>query len=70
VECDAVSESETKLRDDLLEGATEIGAFLGWDERKIYHAASRGYLPIKKVGAILIARKSELTRALSAESAA
>ena len=65
-----MSEPETKLRDDLLEGATEIGAFLGWDERKIYHAASRGYLPIKKVGALLVARKSELTRALSAESAA
>jgi hypothetical protein len=56
-----------ELRDDLLNGATEIGGYLGWDPRRIYHAAAKGYLPITKVGAILTARKSELRRALSAE---
>jgi hypothetical protein len=57
--------STTKLGDDLLTGAREIGEFLGWPERKVYHAASRGYLPVGYVGPILIARKSELTTTLS-----
>ena len=65
-----MSESKTKLSDDLLTGAAEIGAYLGWDERRVYHSAARGYLPVTKVGALLVARKSELTRALSAKHAA
>ena len=56
-----------EFRDDLLTGAAEIGDYLGWNARKVYHAAEKGYLPISKVGVILTARKSELQRALSAE---
>jgi hypothetical protein len=54
----------TTLRDDLLTGAAEIAEFIGWPERKIYHAAAQGYLPIGKTGHFLIARKSELSAAL------
>jgi hypothetical protein len=55
------------LRDDLLTGAAAIADFTGWKVRKVYHVAERGHLPIKRAGGILIARKSELRRALSAE---
>jgi hypothetical protein len=55
----------TKLSDDLLTGATAIAEYVGWNERRVYHAASQGYLPIGRAGQLLIARKSELDRALS-----
>jgi hypothetical protein len=66
----STNNTTTELRDDLLNGAAEIGGYLGWNVRKVYHAAEKGYLPIGKCGAILTARKSELQRALSAENAA
>ena len=55
----------TSLADDLLTGAAAIAEYLGWNQRRIYHAASQGYLPIGRAGQLLIARKSELDRALS-----
>ena len=65
---------EISIRDDLLNGAAEIADFLGWPVHRVYHAAP--YLPIKRLGPReidgrrrkppLIARKSELARALSA----
>ena len=55
----------TSLADDLLTGAPAIAEYVGWNERRIYHAASQGYLPIGRAGQLLIARKSELDRALS-----
>lgn len=55
----------TALADDLLTGAAAIAEYLGWNQRRIYHAASQGYLPIGRAGQLLIARKSELNRALS-----
>jgi len=58
--------STTPLSADLLTGAEQIAAYLGWPTRKIYHARRQGHLPIRSVGAILIARKSELDRVLSA----
>jgi len=58
--------STSQLSDDLLIGAEAIAAYLGWRARRVYYHASRGYLPIKHVGQLLVARKSELDRALSA----
>ena len=55
----------TSLADDLLTGAAEIARYVGWPVRRIYHAASRHYLPIGRAGQILVARKSELDAALS-----
>jgi hypothetical protein len=59
--------ADIPLRDDLLTGAVAISDYLGpqWPIRRVYYAASRGYLPIGRVGEILIARKTELERALS-----
>lgn len=58
------------LRDDLLTGAKAIADYLGWPERRVYHFASKKYLPIGSVGGLLTARKSELDRALSVTEAA
>jgi hypothetical protein len=55
-----------KLADDLLTGAPAIADFIGWPTRKVYHAIACGYLPVGRVGPILIARKSQLKAALSA----
>jgi hypothetical protein len=58
---------DLSLKDDLLTGANEIATFIGWPRRRIYYAADKGYLPIKRIGQLLIARKSELNRVLSVE---
>jgi hypothetical protein len=57
------------LRDDLLTGAAAIAEYIGWPERRVYYAADKGYLPVSHVGNLLVARKSELDRALSASAA-
>jgi excisionase family DNA binding protein len=38
------------LADDLLDGVTAIAAFTGFTERKIYHLAEKGQLPLFKLG--------------------
>ena len=50
------------LADDLLEGATEIGAYLDWTRRRVFYAAERKLMPIFHVGNRLCARKSSLRR--------
>ncbi len=45
---------ENDLADDLLEGAAEIGAFLGWNQRRVfYEAARRGDIPVIRIGRLL-----------------
>ena len=51
---------------DLLTGAKAIADYLGWPVRKVFYA--QRHLPIGTVGRTLIARKSELDRALSASA--
>jgi hypothetical protein len=58
----------TPLSEDLLTGAQAIADHLGWPIRRVYYVADRKALPIGHVGALLIARKSELDRALSAST--
>ena len=53
---------ENDLADDLLEGATEIGAFLGWPRRRVFYAAERKLIPIFRIGNRLSARKSSLRK--------
>jgi hypothetical protein len=53
----------TDLKADLLTGAKAIAEYLGWPERKVFYAQK--HLPIGNVGRLLIARKSELDKALS-----
>ncbi len=50
------------LADDLLEGADEIAAFMGWNRRRVFYAAERKLIPIFRVGNRLSARKSSLRR--------
>lgn len=55
------------LAADICRGADQIAQFIGTSERRIYHLARIGALPVFREGAILCARKSELRRALSAK---
>ncbi len=50
------------LANDLLEGADEIAAFMGWNRRRAFYAAERKLIPIFRVGNRLSARKSSLRR--------
>ena len=56
----------TPLKDDLLTGAEQIADFTGWPIRKVYYAAARGHLPVRRIGHVLVARKTELSKELSA----
>ena len=38
------------LADDLLDGVTEIAAFLGWTARRTYYAAEHRIIPVFKMG--------------------
>ena len=53
---------EIDLADDLLDGADEIAAFMGWNKRRVFYAVERKLIPIFRVGNRLSARKSTLRR--------
>ena len=58
----------TAIREDYLEGAPAIAAFLGqdWTERRIYRARDTGALPIRRRAGIgIYAFRSELVAALT-----
>lgn len=70
---DAISQQSDRssvLADDLLIGATAIAEALGWrsasgkwNRRRVYHVASKGTLPIRRIeGLGLCARRSALER--------
>jgi hypothetical protein len=50
---------------DLLDGAEEIAAYLGWKVSSVYHQAPK--LPITRVGVRLIGSKSRLRKYFDAE---
>ncbi len=50
------------LADDLLDGAAEIGAFMNWNQRRVFYAAEHNLIPIFRIGNRLCARKSSLRR--------
>ena len=61
---------------DLLDGAREIGVELDWmkpngqvNERRVYYALERGYIPAFKIGKKWCARRSELAARLTARKA-
>jgi len=62
---DAMMNTTTELKNDLLTGAEEIGEFIGKSERQTYYIAERRLLPIFRIGRKLHARRSELTAAMS-----
>ena len=53
-----------RMADDLLIGADAIAAFLGVSRRTVYHLARTKQLPIGRLGKQLIAKKSQLRRAI------
>lgn len=55
------------LRDDLLIGAAAIARYSGLSERQVYHFIGRGELPVRRLGRLLVARKSELDRTLASQ---
>jgi hypothetical protein len=54
-----------ELGNDLLVGAPAIAAYLNVNERRVYHWATRNYIPTFKIGPLIAARRSELDEALS-----
>jgi excisionase family DNA binding protein len=60
---------ETELKDDILRGADAIAAYLGFPRRAIYHAVSKGHLPHFRIGEIVCARRSTLTRWIAEQEA-
>ena len=60
--------TKSELAQDLLFGAQQIAAHLNWPRWRVYYQQNN--LPISRVGQTLIARKSELDRALSGVAAA
>ncbi len=53
-----------ELGDDLLIGAPAIAAYLRVNERRVYHWATRSFIPTFKIGLLIAARRSELDEAL------
>ena len=59
----AVLAAPQPLSSDLLTGADEIAAFLGWPPRRVYRAVEKGLIPFFKHGSMILARKSEIDAA-------
>lgn len=47
---------------DIMVGADVIAEFLGMRRRQVYRAAEYGYLPVFRVGALICARRTTLTK--------
>ena len=58
------------LSDDLLEGAAQIGRYIGKTERATFHLIYNQQIPVIRKGRRIFARKSELERAFSTDAAA
>jgi hypothetical protein len=54
---------ELKLADDLLVGGDAISKFTGLDKRQVYYQADN--LGLKRLGALLVGSKIELTKRLT-----
>lgn len=57
------------LGDDLLTGADEIAAYIGWPPRRVYRAVEKNLIPYFKKGSLILARKSEINAAFRSEAA-
>ena len=58
------------IADDVLIGAKAISGETGIKVRQVYRLAELGSIPTFKIGGTLAARRSELMKALSAETKA
>jgi hypothetical protein len=59
--------AKPRLADDLLTGAKQMAAHLGWPVRRVQHYVAEGRLPVRRVGKLLTARKSQLDRLVTAD---
>ncbi|CAH0496623.1 helix-turn-helix domain-containing protein [Novosphingobium sp. CECT 9465] len=57
------------LSDDLLGGAKAAAAYIGQNDRAIYHMVQQGLLPVIRKGRKLYFRKSELEAAFRSVAA-
>ena len=60
---------KNSLADDILKGAERIGDYIDEPPRRVFYLAERSLIPVFKIGNLLHARKSELDKRYSAESA-
>lgn len=58
------------LAEDILRGAAAIAEFMGCPRRAVYHMASKGGLPVFRMGDIVCARRSTLTAWIAEQEAA
>lgn len=58
------------LAADILQGADAIAAWTGFKRRTIYHSVAAGHLPTFRMGDIICARKSTLTKWIEAQEQA
>lgn len=54
------------LGDDLLQGAEAIAEYLDIKKRRVFYLVGIGAIPVTRLGRLIVARKSELDRALRA----
>ena len=54
--------TDTPVAGDIIVGADEIASFLGIKRRQVYNASERGYLPLFRMGSLLCARRTTLSR--------
>jgi hypothetical protein len=52
---------------DFLWGVQEIGRYIGRNARQVYHLLQTHKLPAQKIGAIWVARRSQLDARLSGD---
>ena len=57
------TQTEETLAEDILTGAKAIGEFIDANERRVYHLAENGLLPIGRIGRRLTASKKRLREA-------
>ena len=57
------------LAEDLLDGADEIAAFLGWKPRRVFYAVEREQIPVTRSGKRIIGSKTKLRRHFAGEAA-
>ncbi|QAY95110.1 hypothetical protein CWB41_04680 [Methylovirgula ligni] len=61
---------DVPLAEDILRGAAAIAEHMGFERRVIYHLASKGALPVFRMGDIVCARKSTLLAWVKQQEAA
>jgi hypothetical protein len=62
--------NKENLAADLLHGAKAIGEFLGIPERRVFYYVAQGYLPVTRIGELIVASRSVLRKHFTEKTAA